>query len=203
MESVCIAFKAHLGWVNAVAVRVDRKAPTPVHAQRVDFFDGDDRAVSEPYHVAGGWQELDRVPRPADPGAVIAKGHKAQAKCAKKQLQMFRKTLEGRGLLWTRAVMLIGRGIVHENLEDILGSHAHIHVAEGEAIRDATRAALVTLKIDYCDQDEKSILETVAQKTGDTPAGCDDRMKGLKPQTARAWAKEDRVIAWGAWLHRK
>ena len=55
MIPICIAFKAHLGWVNAVAVHADADEPSPVFAERVELLGAGNREVVEPYHVAGGW----------------------------------------------------------------------------------------------------------------------------------------------------
>jgi len=200
MKPVCVALKAHLGWANAVAVEVGSKTPKPVHAQRVDLLDVEDREVREPYHVAGGWSGLERVPRPDDPLAVIRRGRRAQVRSAKSALVTFRSLLEQQGFLWARAVVLTGRGRLGDDLEHILGSHAHIHIAEGEAIRDAARSALKVMNIDSVNQDEKSTL-VQAQSALDCE-DCDDLMKGLRPQGARSWAKEERLIALAGWLNR-
>ncbi|MDH3645084.1 MAG: hypothetical protein OES38_23485, partial [Gammaproteobacteria bacterium] len=139
--------------MNAVVVEVGPKTPKPVYAQRVDLIDAEDREVREPYHVAGGWSGLERVPRPDDPVAVIRRGRRAQVRSAKSALATFRSLLEQAGFLWARGVVLTGRGRPGDDLERILASHAHIHVAEGEAIRDATRSALNALEIDSVNQD--------------------------------------------------
>lgn len=202
MEDVCVAFKAHMGWVNAGAVLAAGKSLSPLPARRVDLIETEDRSVREPYHVAGGWRGLERVPRPPDPKAVIARGRKAQIAAGVKALAAFRDSLAADGFRWTRAVVLTTRGIVHDDLEEILGSHAHIHIAEGEAIRDATRKALRKLKIDPVGQDEKSVLETAAKGCGQSAAELDQAVKSLKPSSGK-WAKEERVIALAAWLHRR
>ncbi len=201
MKNVCVAFKAHMGWVNAVPVLVNGKDLSPLPARRVDLIDTDDREVREPYHVAGGWRDLTQVPRPKDPQAVIARGRKAQEKSATKVLRTFRDQLTADGFCWTRAVVLTTRGIVHDDLEDILGSHAHIHVAEGGAIREATRVALRSLKIDQVGQDEKSTWEEAAKRRKQTVEALDTHVKSLKPASGK-WSKEERVTALAAWLHR-
>lgn len=200
MKPVCVALKAHLGWMNAVAVEIDSRTPKPVHAQRVDLLNAEDREVTEPYHVAGGWSGLERVPPPEDPVAVIRRGRQAQVRLAKSALATFRSMLEQQGFLWVRAVVLTGRGRLGDDLKHILGSHAHIHIAEGEAIRDAARSALKVLNIGSVNQDEKSIL-VEARSTLDCE-DCDGLMKGLRPPDAKSWAKEERLIALAAWINR-
>jgi hypothetical protein len=200
VDPVCVAFKAHLGWVNAVAVLARRSRPTPVHAERIDLFSADDREAVEPYHVAGGWHGLDQGPRPENPEAVIRRGRAKQAAAAVERLARLKGDLDAAGLDWQRAVVLTARGWLGD-LEHILGSHAHIHVAEGEAIRDATRAALADLQILSTDQDEKSIAELAGKRL--RVDDCDAMMKELRPVGIRSWRKEERSIALGAWLHRR
>lgn len=199
METVCVAFKAHIGWVNAVAVKIDAQSPTPVRAERVDLLGTDEGEILEPYHVAGGWHGLKRVPPAQDPAAVIRRGKRRQLASAKKRLAAYRDALTAAGWEWQRAVMLTTRAVSHD-LAHTLRSHAHIHIAEGEAIRDATRAALGALKIDVADQDEKSILTTASRLLA--VPDCDGMMKNLKPSGAKSWSKEERLIALGAWLRR-
>ena len=201
VDGVCVAFKAHLGWVNAVAVACGAEAVDCRDARRLDLVAGRDRETAEPYHVAGGWQGLDQHPRPADPAGIIRRGRQRQARAARRVLEGFRGELNGAGLRWTRAVVLVGRGWLGHDLEDILSSHAHIHVYEGEAIRDATRHALTGLGIAFVEQDEKSTLAAAADALG--VADPDAMLKDHRPAAVTAWRKEERLLALAAWLHRR
>jgi len=202
MEAVCVAFKAHMGWVNAVAVQVEADSPRPLLAQRIDLVAGEDREVLEPYHVAGGWQGLKSYKRPEDPEAIIRRGTEKQISSARKRLKLYARMLAHQELQWTGAVVLTSRGWLGEDLEHILGAHAHIHVAEGEAIRNATRHALDSLSITFVNQDEKSILPAASEKMACSIEDCDSFMKTVKPPNTKSWRKEERTIALGAWLNR-
>jgi hypothetical protein len=198
MVDVCIAFKAHMGWVNAVAVACAKGAPKPLHAQRIELVENSARDVQEPYHVAGGWHGLARVDVPGDPAEIVRRGRKTQVTCAREAMRRYQNRLADAGLQWVRGVLLTGRGRLGD-LEHILGSHAQIHVAEGEAIRDATRAALEALGVPQVDQDEKSVLQAAGKRLGCSDA--DSFMKPLKPDGTRSWRKEERLIALAAWLN--
>lgn len=202
MITVCVAFKAHQGWINSVAIDIDSATPAPMLVQRIELFETDDRGVTEPYHVAGGWHGLEQVPPPQNPAAVVAQGRRRQVAAAKKQLCAYRAALEEIDLRWTLAIVLTGRGKLGNDLEHILGSHAHIHVAEGEAVRSATRAALDAINIDYVVQDEKSILAEASRELHLGEEQCDRYLKELRPAGTRSWRKEERLIALGAWLRR-
>jgi len=196
--AVCVALKAHLGWLNSVAVTAGLTQPEPAHVERLRLFTNQPREVVEPYHVAGGWQGLKRVPRPAEPDWVIAEGRKKQVTSTKRCLRAFRKHLEREGLEWAYAVVLVGRGWLGHSLSEILDSHAHIHVYEGEAVRDATRTALDALGIPWADLDEKSVVELASRHLKiDDP---DAYMKTRRPSGTRSWAKEERLLALAAWV---
>jgi len=199
MTPIVVAFKAHMGWVNAVAVVINQPTPVVTHALRIDLVDSNNRSVREPYHVAGGWDGLERVPRPANPAETVQTGLAAQLGLAKSKLARFNGDLTADQYDWQRGVMLTGRGIIHDDLEDILGSHAHIHVAEGEATRDATRVSIDALHIELVNQDEKDIKGLC--ETALACSDADEYMKHRRPENARSWTKEHRLIALGAWLH--
>ncbi len=74
-------------------------------------------------------------------------------------------------------------------------------MAEGEAIRDAARAALAALGIEALDQDEKSIAHEAARLLG--VDDCDGYMKTRRCAGSARWTKEERTLALGAWLGRR
>ncbi len=201
VEQVCVAFKAHMGWVNAVAVARSGPRLRCLRAERVDLLPHGDRDLIEPYHVAGGWDGLDRVPPPADPAAVVRRGLRRQARSAITVLRSYRDQLEDAGLRWDRAVLLTGRGRLGDDLPRILASHTQIHVAEGEAIRDATRRALRALDLRVVERDEKGVLDRAAAVLhGRNP---DAELKAARPDGAKAWRREERLLAMAAWLDRR
>ncbi len=200
MQPVCVAFKAHQGWAAAVAVACGAVEPLPVAGYRVELVDLGNREIAEPYHVAGGWQGLEQVPPPADPHAIIARAELAQQAGAVEALGVLRAQLAEAGWDWQRAVVCTRRGIVHE-LADTLSSHAHIHIAEADAIRAALRHGLDALVIETIGQDEKSVPESLAAALGTSAGALDAQLKARKPDVFQTWRKEDRMLAMAAALH--
>jgi len=191
------AFKAHIGWVNAVVDVGGPAGPRPSWAGRIDLFgESPPREVIEPFHVAGGWRDGKRGKQPADPAAVIEAARRRQDELAKRTLQTW----------WERsdqpevAVLLIRRGVVHD-LERTLADQAHVRIAECDAVRDAVYEALAALGLDPILQDEKLVPAMTAERLGCAPEACDAYVKPLKPAGARRWSKEERTIALAAWLH--
>lgn len=198
MTDWIIAFKAHLGWVNAVGIASTDDAPGARFVERIELFDGAPREAIEPYHVAGGWQGLERIEAPDNPAEIVARGKKLQVEAATEVLGSLRDRLDGS---FKRGVILEGRG-GNFGLEHDLDSHAHIHVAEGRAVREAIRGALDSLDIAWLDYDEKSILGATAATRVEDERTTDAAWKQAKPATTRKWAKEERLLAMAAWLNR-
>jgi hypothetical protein len=103
------------------------------------------------------------------------------------------------------------------DLNQMLGSHAQIHVAEGEAVRDAARAAFAGMRVECQNENEneneKSVLTASADKlahnsfaaTTDMRQGSlapDELMKARRPGGSRTWTKEARLLGLAAWLNR-
>jgi len=196
---VTVGFKAHLGWLAAVAVRANTDEPWPLAAERLDLFADQPREIREPYHVAGGWDGLTRVDPPADPAALIEKSLALQATRTEARLLRYHVELSEAGLQWRHAVVLIGRGIVHD-LQNTLSSHAHIHIAEGEAVRQATRTALSHMRLPWVEQDEKSALAGASGLLKISKEELENRLEQRRPEQARSWTKEHQTIAAAAWL---
>ena len=196
---VIVGFKAHLGWLAAVAIAARAASPQPLYATRLDLFSDQPRDVREPYHVAGGWDGLDRVSKPANPAALIERAKTQQTRHTTTRLTAFDHELQALDMRWVGAVMLIGRGIVH-TLDEILPSHAHIHIPEGEAVRTATRTALKDIGLACTDQDEKSASGAAADALGISTAALEEQLKQQRPPQTRSWTKEHRTIAAATWL---
>ncbi len=196
---VAVGFKAHLGWLSAVALTLNPEMPEPVLAVRLELFADEPRAVREPYHVAGGWDGLQRVLLPDYPARLVRRGRMRQDELTLNRLSRFRAELEASGCQWRQAVMLTGRGTAGD-LADTLRSHARIHVAEGEAVRQAGRAALQSLKVPCTDQDEKSAMALAGERLGRTTAELDTLLGNRRPPDTPSWNKEHRTICAAVWL---
>ena len=201
MKRTIVAFKAHQGWANAVVVGRSGTGIDVLCVRRVEAGDPADRETTEPYHVAAGFDGLTLVPRPPDPAAVIRRGRRKQERRVEVALEALRRSLEQSGWNWTRAVVLTGRGWLSEDLEHTLAAHAHVHVAEGEAIRDALRAGVAKLKLDCLDQDEKSVRPAAQAKLECSDDELKARMKAARPADARSWRQEEQLVALAAWLN--
>ena len=195
---VTVGFKAHLGWLASVTLVSDRAEVVAVRQDRLDVFSDASRAVKEPYHVAAGWDGLTRVERPPDPAAVVARGREQQVAITTQRFGEFRSELLTQGLRWKTVVMLTGRGRLEVGA--LPEAHTQVHVAEGEAVRDAVRASAASLGLDCLDLDEKTAIAGAAARCGVSIDQMIADLKAARPAQARSWAKEQLTIAAAAWL---
>lgn len=198
--AVAVGFKAHLGWLSAVALTLNPETPEPVLTTRLDLFTDQPRDIREPFHVAGGWDGLRRVKPADDPVRLIRRSRKQQDALTFGRLEQFRSELRRSGYDWVRTVVLTGRGNAGAGLDDALRSHARIHIAEGDAVREACRTACRRLQLRSDDQDEKSAAALACALLGCTAAALDGLLQARRPAAATSWAKEQRLISTATWV---
>ena len=77
-----------------------------------------------------------------------------------------------------------------------------MHVAEGEAIRDALRTGTAKLELDCVDQDEKSVRPAALEALACSGDALKARRKDARPADTRSWRQEEQLVALAAWLNR-
>ena len=87
MQALCLAIKVHMGWINCAVVRCGFKWPEIARLERLDLDPDGDRELLEPWHVAAGWQGLERVAPAPDPAAVVARGLALQQTALERALE--------------------------------------------------------------------------------------------------------------------
>jgi hypothetical protein len=199
-KMAALGFRAHMGWVAAVGVTLNAGAPRLVHSSIVKTAADGDRIAKEPYHVAAGWDGLNRVPPHPDPKAAIAEGRKAQARLATEAIADIVRALEAQKLKTVAGAVLATRAWLGHDLAGILGSHAHVHVYEGEAVRDAVRAGLKANKITAQDVGEKSLYAVAAKALKQSEARLKTTLTALRGGASGPWRQDQKLAALAAWL---
>ena len=194
-----IGFRAHMGWVAAVGITLEDGAPRVVHSSIIATAEDRDQIAKEPYHVAGGYDGLTRVARPPDPEAIIAKGRKTQEKLAARAIADIAAEFKARKLKIACGAVLSTRAWLGHDLEGILGDHAHIHVYEGEAVRDAVRSALKASKIACRDVDQKSLYTDSSKALTLSEPKLKAVLTGLGAGV-KPWTQDQKLSALAAWL---
>jgi hypothetical protein len=188
-----------MGWVAAVAVAESEDGIVLVHSSIVATADEGDRIAKEPYHVAAGWDGLTRVLPPPDPAAVVAQGRQTQERMASQAVAGIVAELTMRQLTVAGGAVLATRGLRLYSLQEALSHHAHVHVAEGMAVRDAVRFALEENKISSREFDQKSLYVEGAKALKLTEAGLKQKLIALGGR-AKPWTQDQKLCALGAWL---
>jgi hypothetical protein len=188
-----------MGWAAAVGITLVDGAPQLVHSSIIATAPDGDRIAKEPYHVAAGWDGLTRVPPHPDPASAVAQGRKTQERMASKAIADIVAELKAKKLKVAAGAVLATRGLQSYSLEEALSHHAHVHVAEGMAVRDAVRFALKANKIPSREFDQKSLYLEGAKALKLTEARLKQRLTELK-DTAKPWTQDQKLCALAAWL---
>ncbi len=195
-----IGIITHMGWVCAGIVRVDSRGDlTIIHTARVDTCKPGDRESLEPYHVAGGFDGLTRVPAPDDPAAVIENGRRRQCAATLANFGELKQVVKEHGEL-TRAGLLTGRGRLAPTLDKVLASHAQIHIAEGDSVRAAVAGALEALGVQLRRIDKKDLFTVAQEELGLDRSEILRELSGKAPVSGGAWRQEEKLSALTGWL---
>ncbi len=181
----------HMGWFcYAITGRFGVIAATG----RIETGTPGDRLSLEPYHVAGGWEGLERVPVPGEPAALVKRGLQLQRRITAKNLK---KHPLFSGL--KKASILVGRGRRPPTLDKALAAHAQIHIAESFAVLDAITDALSAEGVKVIQQDRKSLMTDAERSLGKSEEDILAELKVMKPDDG-PWRKEEQLCALATWL---
>lgn len=194
-----IGVSTHMGWAAVAALLADAAEPCSVRTFRLETGDPGEPDSIEPYHAAGGYRGAVRVRPPPDPERVVRTGLSKQRRHTDRHLARLLDALAD----WPRpagAVLFVGRGRDLDDLTRVLASHAQIHVAEGNAVRDAVRRALARHGIPVIELDRRDLPERVAAELDMSADAAMAALRTLRPDNGGLWRKEQRDCALAAWI---
>ncbi len=200
MRRASIGISAHLGWAATATVVVGRAGLRVLRTDRIEIADPGDRETVEPFHTAGGFHGLRRVPRPASPERALAKGLARQRRAAARRIARLARELGRDGHRLAFAGLLESRGRAAEDLERAIGSHTQIHVEEGIAVRESFRRALAGEGARVVGLDQKALWKDAARTLGRSEAALLAGLRDTPPENGGAWRKEEQSAALAAWL---
>lgn len=203
MTDVALGFMAHIGWLNVAAVRVSGGDVKAVRTARLDTCPPGDTTAREPYHVAGGFDGLNRVAPPPEPASVVESGLRQQQKVTTTNLGILLnelRELQDWQATTSWAALFTGRGKQPDTLMRTLASHAHIHIAEGNAVRLAVRQACATHGIQVALYDKRDFSNTVSTTLGRSLDDVLDMIGEFRPQDGGRWRKDEKLCALAAWV---
>jgi hypothetical protein len=200
MKRAAIGVSAHLGWAATSVVVPGKNGLRVLRTDRIESAEPGDREASEPFHVAGGFHGLRRVPRPADPKAVRDRGLRMQRRQTERAVRRLAKALEHDGFRLTCAGILVSRGRPADDLERAIGSHTQIHIEEGLAVRESFRLALAAIGARNRDLDQKTVWSIASDALKRSPAAVQAALREALPENAGPWRKEEKTAALAAWI---
>ena len=183
-----------MGWTCCAIVDVNKAGLRRVATGRLDTGDEADRESWEPYHVAGGWRGLERVPVSDNPATIVNRGMRAQRRHTRKNLEIFLQDITV-----YRAGILVGRGSKAATIEQAINSHPQIHMAESHAVCDAIVAALESRSIAVHRIDRKTMFAQTASELGFEKENIMQLLASITLAQG-PWRQEEKYCAIAAWL---
>src|SRR5258708_20946629 len=130
MKQAAVGFRMHSGWSALVTISLENDAPVLLGSERVHLVKTFIYKFRQPYHTA------ERMP--IDKAGAFVAGARSEAKeLATRALCSTRAELQKQGYELVRGALLLASGRTLPGLEGILKSHALIHTADGELIRES------------------------------------------------------------------
>ena len=200
IRRAAIGISAHLGWAATATVTLGKSGLRVLRTDRLEIADSDDRPAKEPYHVAGGFEGLERVPRPADPEAALEKGLRRQRRSTERAIGEVESTLASSGHRVAFVGILVSRGRPAATFEQAIGSHTQIHIEEGIAVRESFRLAPTRAgrRIEMLDQ--KSVWSTCSEEFARSEGDLLAELSALRPENEGPWRNEEKTAALAAWI---
>jgi D-serine deaminase-like pyridoxal phosphate-dependent protein len=200
MRRAAIGISAHLGWAATTTIAVARSGVRILRTDHLEIAKPADRESREPYHVAGGFEGLERVLRPSDPERALEGGLQRQRRSAARVIGKLASALEADGTRLAFAGLLVSRGRAASSFDKAVGSHTQIHIEEGIAIRESLRLALVDTGVRVVSLDQKALWPQAVQELGRSEASLLSALRALRPENEGPWRKEERSAALAAWI---
>jgi hypothetical protein len=192
-DIAALGFRVHSGWVAAVAVGGDPRAPVVVDRRRIELADHSIPGSVQPFHAAKG---LD-----------IKKAEKFIARCtesadalAEPALRQMIAALSGKGLQVIGTCLVLASGRPVGTLESTLASHPMIHTAEGEFFRQAIRRASEKSSVPVTGIKEREILGRVSDDLGLSSEELQQQIAEMGRVLGPPWRQDEKLAALAAWI---
>ena len=179
-----IGISAHMGWVSGTVVVLDGTIPRIIRTDRIETGDSTDREALEPYHVAGGFDGLTRVPIPENPQAVVTRGLQKQRDFTANNLKSLFTEVANENVRICCAGILTGRGRAAPTLAKAVGSHTQIHVSEGLAVRACVTHCLEALGVSVRPIDQKTLFDAANETLDRSEPEIMQLLSNLTPEAA-------------------
>jgi hypothetical protein len=188
---VALGLAARTARAVVVALRGPAGAPTVVDRRELDLA-----APGLPvqvYHAASGLA-------PAAAEDLVRRAHLAGLQAARAGVEAAVAELRASGYRVAGAGLVLASGRVPPDLRDVLASHALLHAAEGELVRDALADAVERCGLHLTAAPRRELGEQAAAALGLDPSTLAARVAGLGRPLGPPWRQEHKQAALVAWL---
>jgi hypothetical protein len=193
MKQAALGFRVHSGWTALVAVSLEKGAPAVLARQRVHLVETFTYEFRQPYHTAEKMplrQARDFVERVRDEARRLA--HRA--------ILRQQGDLQKQGVVLKSCGLLLASGKPLPQLEKILASHALIHTADGELVREALLHASARCGLREFTIKERELLDRAAQAFRLKSADLVRRVTELGRPFGPPWSQDEKFATLAAWL---
>jgi hypothetical protein len=191
MKSAAIGLRIHSGWGALVAVAGENGAQEIIDRRKIIVIDPKAAGVAQPYHFVEE-MELRAAERH------LAKCASDSKRLAVEALREVSAHLHDRGFTLAGAAILLSSARPLPDLDEILGSHALIHAAEGEFFRHAFRQALERLEIPVTGIRERDLDDHAHKTFGKAATAVHQRIDGMGRLLGPPWTEDEKTAALAA-----
>jgi hypothetical protein len=193
MKQAAIGFRVHSGWSALVAVSLENDIPTVLSRERVHLVETFSYKFRQPYHTA--------EKMPLEKARAFVAGVLSEAKrLATRALRSTEAELGRQGFQVERSALLLASGKTLPNLDRILLSHALIHTADGELVREALRHSSARCGLEVACIKERELLDRGAQTLGTNREKLLRQITELGRTFGSPWTQDEKYAALAAWL---
>lgn len=191
MKSAAIGIRVHSGWGALVALSGKNGAEEIIERRKVEIIDPKATGVIQPYHYVEE-MELRAAERH------LAKCATESRRLALEALQQTSAQLQDRGFTLVGSAILLSSARPLPDLDEILGSHALIHTAEGEFFRLAFRQAFERLEIPVIGIPERELDEHAQKAFGNATAEVHKNIDTAGRSLGPPWTLDEKRAALAA-----
>ncbi|HEV7520313.1 MAG TPA: hypothetical protein VGP89_04380 [Candidatus Angelobacter sp.] len=191
MKSAAIGLSVHSGWGAVVALTAHQGVEEVLDRRRLIVIDPKAKGAAQPYHHV---EELEI--RAAE--RHLARCAADSTRLAVEELTRVSTDLRDRGFVLVASVILLSSARPLPDLEEVLGSHALIHTAEGEFFRQAFRRALERLEIRVTGIRAHDLDDCAVKAFGNAAPAVHKRIDAMGQSLGAPWTKDEKTAALAA-----
>ncbi|HEV7674564.1 MAG TPA: hypothetical protein VGQ12_08540 [Candidatus Angelobacter sp.] len=191
MKAAAIGVSVHSGWGVVVAMSGGQGLEEVLLRRRLVIIDSKLAGSAQPYHYVKE-KEINTAERH------LAQYATQSGRLAFEALISLAHELRERGFMLIAAAILLSSARPLPDLDEILGSHALIHTAEGEFFRQTFRSAFMQLKIPVTGIRARDLDACALKAFGKAASPVQKRIYAMGRSVGAPWTKDEKTAALAA-----